>query len=57
MKKANNWRHEYVVIEPSKKQIKELESGFSVENNLDILKILKNSKRKVEVISEAVLSK
>ena len=54
MKKTKNWRAEYVVIEPSTKEIKELESGFSIGNNLDLSKILANSKTKKEPTSQMV---
>ena len=57
MKKTTNWQGEYVVIEPSTKEIKELESGFSIGNNLDLNKILANSKRKTEPSISMVTAK
>ena len=57
MKKIINWRAEYVVIEPSTKEIKELESGFSIGNNLDLNKILASSKRKTEPLISMVTAK
>ena len=57
MKKRTDWRLNYVVVEPSQREIKELENGFVESNNLDLSKILTNSKRNLNKVVQVAASK
>jgi hypothetical protein len=57
MKKTTDWRLNYVVVEPSQKEIRELENGFIESNNLDLSKILTNSKRKLDKVVQVATLK